>query len=363
MGAPISTIFDVASTGQRLLVGSQWQDKLYVSVTSDLKEWETTEIALQRPENLHPSLDAAHVARSIELGPDGWLVNVIATVYVDFISLLPHDIANTATRFYIYRHSQDDGTDGLMIEHSADGSGGRDQKRFVGWEEIEVPPELFDTYGNVSNKPYHPPWRMSGSVWTADWGAAPTRSELPVADGGTCCIVVGTAAGYFAVEDTKGPGYGPRWGVPTELFFSPGGHEWTEVDHLAGEDAWLNSVFALHDGVFVLSTGTTGHNFIAEYGEAWIVEAWIVDANGLNWQQTDLPAFVNFPHWPYSNSGAAWLPDSDLHYLRFDPDLFTMIDPKRLRDGATAINGNIAIWYGVGGGYGREGTIERHVLP
>lgn len=353
---PVWTIFDVASTGQRLLVGSQWKDKIYVSVTSDLNKWETTEISLQRPRDLHPSLDAVHVARSIELGPDGWLVNVLTTIYVDFISLLPEDIADTAADFYIYRHSQDDGTNGLMIEYSVDESSYLDMERFISWEEFKIPPELFDAYGNVANKPYHPPWRMSGEVWSAQWGESPIKSELPLAHGGTCCIVVGTGSGYFAVEDTSGPGYGPAWGLPTGLFFSSDGGDWTEINHPAGEDAWINSFFALRDGVFVLSTSPVGYISLQE------TRAWRVSSDGLSWQQTDLPAFVSLPQWPFSNRGAVWLPDKDLHYLRFDLDLFAMIDPERLRDRATAINGDIAIWYEGGGWYGGEGTIERQVL-
>ena len=350
-GRALSTTFDVISTGDRLIVGSQWQDKVQVSVTGDLVEWDTTEITLPRQEGIHESLSSASRAMSIEVGPNGWLLRVETLFYFDFIQMVPADIAETALRVEIQQglYCEEGGEyTGQKIKFSTKHRQVGDEERCLSWEDESIPRGLYRAYGTFGNKPYPPHERYSGSVWSATWGNTPVRSALPAVDNGaygsgTCCTIVGTGEGYLAIEDTSGPGYGPGWGVPTELFYSKDGIVWTSLDHPAGESAWIHEAIPLRDGIYFESTITIGHGATEEHSEVWVSAL-----DGSNWRKLELPEKRKSPFWR--------IPDTEDIPTWRSPEFMPNVDGTRLGNRYLAINGDTAIWFGP------KGTIERLLI-
>lgn len=348
-GESISTIFDVVSNGDRIIVASQWQDNIYVSISQDLISWSTTEITLSDPSDLHQSLSMASRAMGLEIGPSGWLVTIQSVMYIDFISLLPHDIAQTAKNFIIrhqyYGCQDEDEIDGYLVNYSLDKWWSADQERCVPWKDTGIPGGLYSAYGNVANKPYHPPRRYSGSVWSASWGESPSESHLPAASDligegthpGTCCMIFGTGAGYVAIEDPTGPGYGATWGVPTAIFYSFDGANWNEVHNPLDERSWVYMAVAMDDSIFFVSTDAYKY----DYGIENSSEIWVSDLGGSNWRRSDLQGFI-------SDTSFYHPPHRDLLLWMSEHGLSRKVDRLRFGNGAIAINGNIAIWFGGG---------------
>ena len=354
-GTPVSTIFDVVSTGNRLLIGSQWNDNVYISVTSDLVEWETFEIILSESEGLHEALSTASRAKGLAIGSNGWLLSVEEVIYFDFISVLPSDIAESALLVeFPQGHTCGEGNQsiGRLFRFSVHYRRSTDEEGCLLLEDETIPWAQFREYGTFGNKGFQPrrPDRNFGSVWAAVWGESPVRSDLPrPTEGiymGTCCMVIGTSEGYMAIENTFGPGYGAAWGLPTEIFYSKDGSEWSRIQYIVGDTAWINSFFVLHDGVILSSCET--HGFWHPDGNTE-ADTWIVDSDGENWRRSEFSELAG------SVPGCPSYPSNLLH-LEFAPELLARVDVSRSSDGAMAKNDDIVIWFGAG----RE--IERRVL-
>lgn len=351
----VSTIFDVVSTGDRLLLGSQWKNRVHVSVTSDLLEWETFEIVLDESGGIHKALSAASSAKGLAVGSSGWLLSIETAIYFDFISVLPSDIAESALLVDIPQwHFCGEGDQllGELFRYSLHMRGSTDEEGCLLWEDETISWEQFREFGTFGNKGFQSrrPDRNFGSVWAAEWGENPVRSDLPRPRQGiymgTCCMVIGTSEGYMAIENTFGPGYGAGWGLPTELYYSKDGNDWSNVQHTVGDTAWINSFFVLHDGVMLSSCETHGLWHPDDNTEA---DTWIVDSGGDNWRQSEYSELAG------SVPGCPSYP-SNLFHLEFVPELLTRVDVSRSSDGAMAKNNGIVIWFGA------EGEIERLVF-
>ncbi len=202
-------IHDVTSDGLHLVFALQQDDRIYVSITDDLIDWETVEIVPPAVQGLPHGVSADTWAEQVAIGPDGWLLR-------------------TST-----------------------------------------------------------PGMTSGDVWSATWGEEPSRAALPKVDGGTCCQVVGTSAGYVALANLYEPGQ-PAPGDPGPvMFYSPDGSSWLAVDPPAGAAARLYGLLAVEDRVLVTGPSISGRAGSGQDEPG--TQVWLGDAAGSNWQPIGLP--------------------------------------------------------------------------
>ncbi|MCY4663254.1 MAG: hypothetical protein OXC00_01160, partial [Acidimicrobiaceae bacterium] len=66
-------IHDVTSDGLRLVFALQQDDRIYVSITDDLTDWETVEIVPPPVQGLADGARTDTSAEQVTIGPDGWL--------------------------------------------------------------------------------------------------------------------------------------------------------------------------------------------------------------------------------------------------------------------------------------------------
>ena len=199
-----------------------------------------------------------------------------------------HDVTSDGLRL-VFALQQDDSiyvsiTDDLVDWETIEivpppDEGGPDGARADTWaEQLAVGPDGWLLRTSTTGQ-------SSGDVWSARWGEEPSRAALPAVDGGTCCRVVGTSAGFVALALLDGFGQ-PAPGDPEPVvFYSPDGSSWLAVDPPARAGARLSGLRAVEDGVLVTGRGPAGS------GQQWEAETqvWLGDATGSNWRPAGLP--------------------------------------------------------------------------
>jgi len=351
----------ISSDGERFVIASQWPrhldtwygtsasdaawlDQLVenppsisVSITTDLVNWETIDIPIPRPEGLHASLQAAPGLVGLSLSERGWLLEQQTVTYMNLFSLMPADIKASA---YEIRpswdgpwHDASTGESGMTVQWWTDEDSSRDpHTRFVSWEELGTTRDLYDDYGQVHNKPYHPSWRYSGSILVARWGDSPKRFDLPYVH--QCCTVW-TESGFVSLTDPSEAGYAPWWFGPGIVVFSPDGETWDAQGPIAGEDTWVSHIAAVDSGVIAFSSTADEYDKVIGDDPDLVPRTiyWLGEPDGSNWQQIELPDGTDLIEWLTANGR-------------------TPIDWPYL-----AVNGNIVLQLAA------DGRIERHVVP
>ena len=279
----------IQSNGKRLIVASKMGEQVYVSVTSDLIDWNTTEISLPHPPNLPNFVYAIPSVDHLAIGPDGWLLKITTEFTIDI--LVQAGIREPRTGISIDELWDEltgwDGVDtwpqGIFIQWWADEDKSNYMRRFFTWDELGFDQDMFDTYyAYLRNKPYVFPENITGSVWTAAWGKEPLRTDLPDVSG-TCCAIVGTDAGYVAISDPGAPGYDPTWFRPSEAFFSYDGQKWFPID--SPPEVFLD-FWAVKGGIIVSSVPVKGEDELP--GSNWdTVHWWLADSDGSNWREIE----------------------------------------------------------------------------
>ena len=169
----------VASNGEYLVVAVAWppgqgawfqgsddaidgptpQSRVYVSVTDDLTDWDTTEVLTSPPDFLHQSLRTHFDITDLEVTQGGWLLGAVTSAYMDLPSLVPAEIRRSASGI---RTVDYDG-EGATFEWTAsedDGSADAEpQTGHFSWDELGTTLDLYLRYGIdglTRNKPYIP---------------------------------------------------------------------------------------------------------------------------------------------------------------------------------------------------------------
>ncbi len=278
----------VISDGERLLVASQTNQQVYMSATNDLIRWDTIEMTLERPEGLADSVQATSYVDHLAIGPNGWLVKITTALDVDILSLAGiRELGADVRTAYVKNVDYVD--DGLILEwwpEEDDRTNALHNRRFFSWDDLDITPDLYFEYTTFhSNKPYIRADNILGSVWSTVGGADPVWVELPDIEGGTCCEIVGTDAGYLALSDPRESGYGPSPSKPAKMFFSSDGSTWDEIEPPAieppvGAGVWIHTIRAVDDGVVVSGE-------VLDDVSSTTVEIifWLGDPDGSNWRE------------------------------------------------------------------------------
>ena len=279
----------IISDGERLIIASQMDEQVYISVTEDLVDWNTTEISLPHPPRLPDFVYAIHHVDHLAVGSKGWLLKITTEFTIDILVRAGVKDLRTGLSIYDLREELDgiDGAvsyeDGIKVRWWTDEEGAELIERLFTWEELGFDLDMFHKYYSPQgNKPYVFPENITGSVWAAAWGEEPVRTELPDVSG-TCCAIVGTDAGYVAISDPGAPGYDPTWFRPSEAFFSNDGQRWAPID--SPSEVFLD-IWAVKNGVVASSVPVKGEDELP--GSNWdTVHWWLADSDGSNWQEIE----------------------------------------------------------------------------
>ena len=318
------SLMGVASDGEHLVVTTQtWhfdegeeygpgRTEMWVATTTDLVEWQVHEIPSADPAKVPSHVFVESNIATAAVGPDGWLVSTHTFAWLDEWSLLPQDLQEyaggwettadeTGVTFDLYEiHEPEFVTDeeGQVLEEIWP----EDEEcceivetRVLTWDELGTDYETWQQYREGENS--------TTATWTAPWGSDPVETVLSDAYMGFG-PVVGTEAGFVALtwnDETVG----------NTVLFSVDGRSWNErPSPLSGAEGWVDSLVAVEGGV--LATGSDGVSQMV----------WTGDADGSNWQPTDIPGldpdvWVGF--WSSSSSpGAATIVDQQ-DYSIYDP--------------------------------------------
>jgi len=354
------------SDGQRLLLAAQYGDRVLVSITSDLSNWDTYEIELTEPDGLPHGVRAYTSAEHLVIGPDGWLLQTTTHLGVDFQVLAPTDIRESA-RYIRFGEPE---SQGLIVywETEQQAPDEPNHSRFVTWEELGIDEDTYLHYGvaEYANKPYMPSRLISGAVWAANWGGAPTRTELPSVSQAAWWNVVGTDAGYIALPRLGEPGYPPLVGRVHEMFFSPDGLTWNAVRAPWVEGVSLGTLAAVANGVLV-----EGGVSEESYYEPVRSQLWLGDATGSDWRSVALPglperSWIKLWEAGRGAAGASGPTEGDWQ-AQWILGTVNGVDwlvmehqaPREVAPGKTlvAINGNVMLVID------REGKTQRFVIP
>ena len=276
-------IAGLASNGQQLVLTMPHEDRVLVSVTSDLSDWETFEVVPTEPAGLPYGVRADTRAEYLAIGPHGWLLSTSTHLGVDLWVLAPADIRESA-RYIRFGHPE---SQGLTVEWETEQQASDEpyHSRFVTWEELGIDEDTYFHYGvaEYANKPYTPSWLISAAVWAASWGEEPTRTELPKVSGAAWWTVTGTDAGYVAKPRIGEPGYPPAVGVD-RMYFSPDGLTWDRIDTPGGGGVSLAELVVVENGILVVGDVSEGavYNPIGS-------QMWLADATGSDWRPVELP--------------------------------------------------------------------------
>ena len=318
----------IASDGTRLAIVSQWpigletwagvtpnsaalldasiqiRPTIHLSVTEDLVTWDTIEILIDSPEDLHESLHRDPHVTDLSLHDDGWLLELTTLTYMNFFALMPDDIRDSASMarpdFSGAWYDETSGEDGVTVEWSTyDNPYVFSNTRFVSWDELGTTQALFDKYG-PNNQPYPLGELYSGSLLVASWGEDPKSLSLPY-DAKYSHVVV-TDAGYLALSDPSEAGYHPGWFGSGTLFFSANGEEWVRINRLAGDEIWMHSIRGVNGGV--VAFGSPSPRSAAFFEDDWMNHFWLGNPDGSSWEPLDLPAYTSLMEWLITNDRA-----------------------------------------------------------
>ena len=282
----------IISDGQRLLVASEADQQVYISVTSDLASWDTAEIELPRPDGLPDFVYTSSYMDHLAISPRGWLAKITTEVSIDVLALAGVREPKTGIRsvYELEDEFEIQGAfgilGGLFLEWWLDDEKRYYKRRFFSWDNLGISQNMFcENSQYCNNKGAIHSSRILGSVWTAVWGENPIRVELPMGFDvyGKCCAILGTETGYIAFSDPSESGYDPTRFGPTRVFLSSDGIEWNPVD--SPSEVFLD-IWAVKNGVVASSVPLKGDDELP--GSNWdTVHWWLADSDGSNWREIE----------------------------------------------------------------------------
>jgi hypothetical protein len=267
---PISAVTYPGYTARNLELLDQLLENpplIFLSITTDLVNWETLELPIPRPAGLHDSLQAASRLVDLSLDDQGWLLVLETAKYMNLLSLMPEDIRESAAEVRPTHdapwYDESSGERGMSVDwRTAETPYGEyPYTRFVPWSELGTTSDLYDTYGSVPMKPYLQPWHFSRSMLTASWGHNPSQFELPdhAKYGNSCCQVVRTESGYVGLSDHSLAGYDPARFGPADIEFSPDGETWEYRGPITEPRMWVRAIYAVKGGIVAHSSPSDTH--------------------------------------------------------------------------------------------------------
>ncbi len=301
-----------ASDGQRLLLTMRHEDRVLVSITSDLSHWETFEVVLTQPDGLPYGVRADTRVQHLAIGPDGWLLLTETHLGVDLWVLAPADIRESAQHIQFgYPESQ-----GLAVKWKTEQQAPDEpyHSRFVTWEELGIDEDTYSDYGiaEYANKPYTPSWLRSLNSWSAGRGLKPVRAGLPQVSRANSWRIVGTDASDVGLPWIAEAGYPPAVGV-NEMFFSSDGTTWDRIDTPGGVGVTLMNLTTVENGILVV-----GDVSEEAYYNPIRSQLWFADATGSDWRSVELPglperSWINHHDGGHGVVGMSGLTEGDWH--------------------------------------------------
>lgn len=302
----------IISDGERLIAASETDEQVYVSVTSDLVNWDTTEIVLSHPPRLPDFVYTISYIDHLAIGPSGWLLKVTTEFTIDILVHAGIREPRTGLSIYDLRDELNaigtvsENENGIEIIRKIDEevSGYTTQTfytaRTLSWDELGFDLDMFRRYYSpYRNKPYVFSEHTTGSVWVAAWGEDPVWVDLPEMPGlpdlnGTCCDVVGTEAGYLAFSDPSEPGYDPTWWGPGVVFFSSDGHIWISIESPSAVffNVWPVEIGLIVSGALLEAYEDNGHMEWTSWDWDRPFFWWSVNPDGSNWQEIKMPSYI-----------------------------------------------------------------------
>ena len=283
------SIAAIISDGERLIVASQMDKQAYISVTGDLIDWNTTKISLPHPPSLPDFVYAISHVDHLAIGPNGWALKITTEFTIDILVRAGIKEPRTGLSIYDLREELDGNSgafayeDGINVRWWIDEERSDLMEQSFTWEELGFDLVMFHKYYSPQgNKPYVFPDNITGSVWTATWEENPVRIDLPDVSG-TCCAIVGTAAGYVAISDPGAPGYDPTWFRPAEVFFSYDGQRWVQVD--SPSEVFFD-IWAVKNGIVASSVPVKGDDELPG-SNLDTIHWWLADSDGSNWREIE----------------------------------------------------------------------------
>ncbi|MXZ53679.1 MAG: hypothetical protein F4Z34_10885 [Acidimicrobiaceae bacterium] len=276
-------ITDAESDGQRLVLTMPHEDRVLVSTTSNLSDWETFEVVPTEPDGLPHGVRADTWAEQLAIGPHGWLLATTTHLGVDLRVLAPADIRESAQDI---RFGSPE-SQGLTVEWKTEQQAPEEpyHSRLVTWEELGIDEDTYSDYGiaQYANKPYTPSWLMSFDSWSAGWSQEPVRVGLPEVGNATSWLIVGTDAGYVGMPWIAEAGYPPAVGV-NKMFFSSDGTTWDHINTPGGAGVTLTHLATVENGILV-----EGDVSEETYYDPIRSQLWLADATGSDWRPVEFP--------------------------------------------------------------------------
>lgn len=339
------------------------EQRVFMSVTSDLLAWDNFEYPLLPPEGLHESLNTAIAVEDVIFSDEGWMIQISTLTYMDVESLLPANIRETAVDISWMSSRQ-----GIVAKWAIeDGQSDSLNERAFSWDELETTYDLFFDYGFRYNKPFHPNHRRSGSALIARWSEEPMLADLLTGGSSSFSIVV-TDTGYVGLSDPSQPGYRSGWFGHGTSWFSSDGVIWHATESLpvaqipprnindTETNVWTHTIRALESDVII--AGTELYPF-ARFEREFL---WIGDAKGTNWREvtiSDNPLHesyrvlssagkgimvINFVPLDLAENPDNWANPYHSTIVSTDGmNWYTVYEDTVLIDSRVAFNGNVAV--------------------
>ncbi len=276
-------------------VSEHFEQRVFVSVTDDLEDWDNYEHTLQLSDGIHESLTVDIVEEDLIVSKNGWMFQISTSTYMDVHSLVSANIQGYSR--WIRREEANE--DGLIVELEVKDPNSEyvvSYERLFSWEELGTTLDLYKEHGLLSNKAV-PISRRSGSVLVAEWGEGAILAGLPsVAD--ICCQIVATDAGYVGLSVILPSGVSPIPSRPGDLVYSPDGVTWHVMESPADEgikkpncvsSMWTPSIHAVEGGVVL--HGREQHGTSSEDCEFSLLGRdliWVGDDRGSNWKLQEI---------------------------------------------------------------------------
>ena len=309
----------IISDGHRLIVAFEDSGQVYISVTNDLINWDTTEFEPPPPAGLPDFVYASSYVGFLALNSNGWLVKITTELSIDVLFLAGVREPDIGIRS-VYELNRrltiqgaDVGPEGLLARWWLDDERTHYREQYFPWSSLGISRRQFCDYSHYcNNKGAVHSSNISGSVWAATWGNDPIRVELPMGLGvsGKCCAIVGTDSGYVAFSDPGESGYDPTWFGPTEVFYSSDGVEWNPVD--SPSEVFLD-IWAVNNGVVASSVPVRGDDELP-WSNWDTIHWWLANSDGSNWREIGETSIgetseleLTFFHTPFSHTPAIWL--------------------------------------------------------
>ena len=309
----------IISDGHRLIVAFEDSGQVYISVTNDLINWDTTEFELPPPASLPDFVYSSSYVGFLAINPNGWLAKITTELSIDVLSLAGIREPDIGIRsvYELDRRLTIQGLwvgfEGLLARWWLDDDRTYYRKQLFSWNSLGISRRQFCDYSHYcNNKGAVHSSNISGSVWAATWGNDPIRVELPMGLGisGKCCAIVGTDSGYVAFSDPGESGYDPTWFGPTEVFYSSDGVEWNPVD--SPSEVFLD-IWAVNNGVVASSVPVRGDDELP-WSNWDTIHWWLANSDGSNWREIGETAIgetseleLTFFRTPFSHTPAIWL--------------------------------------------------------